>query len=129
MTTNRSNILQANQAGLRHSQLSDNPYWSYYTPTLQAAYDLGQSGVDLSGQPDVSGWRYGTVPDTGRSHNYAADSGERGVSLAALDGQQETGSCVWFCDRRKVSVSGILLPMRGSDGEPLVLVYGQEVWD
>lgn len=123
----RQHIIDANQAGLRHR--GTETWWSYYTPVLQVAYDRGLAGVDLAGQPDVRGYRYGQIPATGLSTNWAADTSERGLSLAALDGGAEVGSAMWFSDRPVHHVEGMLLPYRGSDGEPLVLPYGIEVWD
>ena len=45
-------ILKANAAGLKHQNTGT--YWSYYTPTLQIAYDCGQMGIDLSTCEDVT---------------------------------------------------------------------------
>ena len=121
----RADILNANKAGL------DNPdsFWSYRTPVLQVAYELGTKGVDLSDAQDVTGYRYGAVPAHGLSHNYRDDRSERGLSLVAINGHKPVASVVWFCDRKRVRVSGLLLPYRGSDGEPLVLPYCVEYLD
>jgi len=121
----RKDILKANRDGMDRL----GTYWSYYTPVLQVAFDLGQRGVDLSLQPDVTGYRYGKMPESGLSYNYSGQKSERGLSLAAIDGQKETGSCVWFADRDTVKVSGLLLPYKGSDGEPLILPFCVENLD
>ena len=121
----RERILEVNRMGMQNP----NAMWFFYTPSLQVAFDLGQDGVDLSQQPDVSGFRYGNIPDSGLSHNYMDDRSERGLSLAALDGQKEVGSSIWFCGRKEVKTSGLLLPRKGSDGEPLILSYDVEDFD
>ena len=36
---------------------------------------------------------------------------------------------MWFAGRAKVTVTGLLLPYQGSDGEPLVLPYGVDDMD
>lgn len=36
---------------------------------------------------------------------------------------------MWFADREKIEFSGILLPVTGSDGEPLVLPLEIEQYD
>lgn len=125
MALSRDLILKANKAGLKNPA----SLRSYYTPVLQVAFELGQQGVDLSGQPTVSGWRYGNIPDSGLSYNYRDRKSERGLSLAQLDGEPEVGSSMWFTDRKKIRVTGLLLPYRGSDGEALVLPYGVDCND
>lgn len=116
----RDQIVRANDQGLRDRDTGD--WLSYYTPTLQVAYNLGQAGRDISGQPDVAGYRYGKAPESYISHNHADDRSEHGLSLAAIDGEPEVGSSVWFADRRVYRYTG-LLAGRGSDGEPLILCY------
>ena len=121
----RADIINANKSGL------DNPdsLWSYHTPVLQVAYELGTRGIDLSTAPDVAGYRYGAVPTHGLSHNYRDDHSERGLSLVAINGQPAVASEIWFCDRKRVRVNGLLLPYKGSDGEPLILPYCVEYLD
>jgi hypothetical protein len=46
-----------------------------------------------------------------------------------LEGQKEVGSSIWFLEREKVKVEGLLLPFTGSDGEPLVIPYCVEDYD
>lgn len=48
-TTNRDIYLKVNKEGLDEFNSNKFNYWSYYTPLLQIAYDLGWQGVDLSG--------------------------------------------------------------------------------
>ena len=121
----RAEILKANHNGLKNPDGFD----SYYTPTLQVAYNLGQKGINLESQPDVSGERYGNIPESGLSYNYAAATSENGLSLANLNGEKEVGSTIWFADRKKVKVAGMLLPYKGSDGESLILTYDVENLD
>ena len=121
----RLEILKANQNGLNNPDGFD----SYYTPILQIAYNLGQKGINLESQPDVIGERYGNIPEFGLSYNYSADKSENGLSLANLIDEKEVGSTIWFSDRKKVRVSGLLLPYKGSDGENLILTYDVENLD
>ena len=128
MKTNRDTILTANRAGLNDKETGD--WTSYYTPLLVVAYNYGQAGVDLTQQPDVSGYRLGNVPESGLSRNHAADRTEKGLSLMALDGQPDHWSAAFIPgDRPRVAVSGMLSPDTGSDDEPLVLAYGIDILD
>ena len=115
-----ADIRYANAEGLADRE----SYWDYYTPTLNMALNLGRDGISLQDAPVVSGVRYGTAPDCGISHNYRDDRSERGLSLAYLDGQDEVGSAIWFAARKTYSYTGVLLPYKGSDGEPLILAIG-----
>jgi hypothetical protein len=111
-------IIEANADGLAGQE------YEYDTQAERIANWLGRvRNVSLAGQPVVSGYRYGAVPQSLLSQNYAEDKPECGVSLAALDGQKEIGSTMWFSDRKKVAVRGILVPRKGSDGEPLVIPF------
>jgi len=120
-----SQIQEVNRRGLRDRECCE----SYYTPVLQVAFDAGQKGIDITSAPVVSGIRYGKSPESGLSNNYSADRSERGLSLSRLDGQKEIGSSVWFGDRKQYSYHGVLLPYRGSDGEPLILPLHVEYLD
>ena len=104
--------------GKRHAENGNLTSW--YTPRLQMAYDLGYDGIHVDFDNVVSGYRYGECPK-GASWNYADDCRELGVSLAALDGKKEIGSSIWFFDREKVTVEGLLISEKGSDGEPLII--------
>jgi len=117
-----STILKANKAGLAGNFLM------YRTPVLQAAFDIGAAGVDLSNAPVVTGYRYGSAPEGFVSYNYLDNKPELGLSLAAMDGQKEIGSAMWFADREKFEYTGILCG-KGSDGEPLILCLQAECWD
>lgn len=109
---------KAYELGRKHA--SNGNYCSWYTPRLEMAYNLGYDGIEVDFENPVSGYRYGSCPEH-NSFNYAENRKEVGVSLAALDGQKEVGSSMWFCDREKVSVKGLLISEKGSDGEPLII--------
>ena len=123
----REAILKANAAGLKHQNTGT--YWSYYTPTLQIAYDCGQMGIDLSTCEDVTAWRHGDPPESYISTNYMDNKSERGLSCMAILGEREVGSAIFFRDRNKVTIKGLLLPYKGSDGEPLILCYDAPNYD
>lgn len=118
-------IREANAAGLNDRD----SYWAYYTPALDIALNLGRDGISLQDAPVVSGIRYGKAPDCGISYNYRDDLSERGLSLAYLDGQDEIGSVIWFAARKTHHYTGVLLPYKGSDGEPLILAVGLDNLD
>ncbi len=109
---------KAYELGRKHA--ANGNYCSWYTPRLEMAYNLGYDGIEVDFENPVSGYRYGVCPER-TSFNYAENRKESGVSLAALDGQKEVGSSMWFCDREKVNVTGLLISDKGSDGEPLII--------
>ena len=111
-------LRRAYNLGKRHAENGN--YCSWYTPRLGMAYELGYNGIGVDFENIVSGYRYGVCPEH-ESFNYADNRKEWGVSLAALDGKNEVGSSIWFCDRKKVNVSGLLIDETGSDGEPLII--------
>jgi hypothetical protein len=119
----KEQILKANKYGLGGGS------GDYYTPILDAAKNLGLDGFDLSNCETVTGYRYGSAPESMLSYNYTDNRMEHGLSLAAINGGKEIGSSVWFCDRDKKEYTGLLLPVKGSDGEPLILCYGAEYLD
>jgi len=124
MATTREKILSANKYGLKHRD-----YASWYTPVYQIACDLGCEGIDLSAQPDVTGWRRGKIPAGAISINHAAQTSERGLSLMGLAGHDTHWSEMWMGDRERVEVTGLLLPYTGSDDETLILAYGLDDLD
>jgi hypothetical protein len=124
MLVTRKNILDANRYGLQ----TDWGAGDFRTPVLQVACYLGREGVDLSQQPDFTGWRYGRGPETGISHNHRDDFSERGLSLAVKPDGSEVESTIWFSGE-KYTYTGLLLPFTGSDGEALILPYHVENFD
>lgn len=104
-------------------------YSSYYTPVLEAAYDLGREGIEIDFENIVVAERYGELPKRGVSYNYRDDYKEKGVSAVNIKGEEPVGSYIWFTDNVKIEFEGILLPVKGSDGEPLLLPLGVEQYD
>ena len=109
---------KAYNLGKRHAENGN--YTSWYTPRLQMAYNLGYEGIAVDFDNVVTGYRFGDCPEH-ESWNYAENRKEWGVSLAALNGEKEVGSSMWFADREKVTVEGLLIDAKGSDGEPLII--------
>lgn len=112
-------LRKAYESGKKMKETGD--YFFFYTPRLQLAADLGSLGIGVDFDHIVSGYRYGDVPTDKASYNYRDEHWEPGVSLAALDGEEEIGSAIWFGDRKKVNVTGLLVDDKGSDGEPLII--------
>lgn len=95
-------------------------YKSWYTTRLDMAYKLGHEGIKVDFDHVVSCYRYGSIP-TRCSRNYMDDRLEIGVSIAAIEGEKETPSCIWFQDRDIVKFKALLIGETGSDGERLVI--------
>jgi hypothetical protein len=129
MRTNRKLIIDANRYGLAECERNRDEWTSWYTPILQVAYEYGRRGVDLSECDDVTGHRYGNIPDGGLSVNHRDHESERGLSLAAIDGCEENWITIFLMERPKINVTGLLLPKTGVEGEPLILAYGLEQYD
>ena len=108
----KEDFLEANEAGLRHKG-TDN-HWSYYTPSLQIAYNLGYENISLKDSDVVTGIRYGEAPEKGISTNYSENRSEKGLSLAQISGEKEIGSSNWFKDRKAFEYRGLKLPYKGS---------------
>lgn len=125
MKVTREAILKANAVGL-----ANRDDWSFFyrTAVLDIACTLGREGIDLSSQPDFTGWRFGKGPDTGISYNYRDDFSERGLSLAVKPDSSEVESVIWF-NGDKYTYTGLLLPFTGSDDEALILPYHVDNFD
>ena len=104
-------------------------YRGYHTAIFNAVYDCGRKGVKIDFGKVVKAVRYGDVPEGGRSKNYRDDYMEDGTSVAYIEGGEEVGSSIWFKDRNKVSLIGILLDQKGSDGESLLLPLNLDQYD
>lgn len=111
-------LRKAYEQGRRDAEMDS--YCSWWTPRLEMAYRLGHKGIGVDFDKAVRGYRYGACPRHA-SRNYATDTLEAGVSLAALEGEKEAGSSIWFADREKERAEGLLIEERGSDGEPLII--------
>ena len=119
--TNENKIQYLRRAyNLGVKDAKNNNYTCFYTPRLQMAYNLGYEGIEVDFGKIVKGYRYGQCPEQ-ESWNYLSNTKEDGVSLAALDGGKEVGSSIWFTDREKINVEGVLISSKGSDGEPLII--------
>jgi hypothetical protein len=127
-------VQSAHEAGRRaaeqHSTINEAVYSGAYDGTMDPvesiAWTMGFEGKELR---SVTGWRYGSLPESGRSINHADNSWERGVSLMGLDGEERTTPAILVAgialtDRPVVRVRGYLSGY-GADGEPLVI--GAEV--
>lgn len=85
-------------------------------------FEMGLNGRE----PEyVTGWRYGKLPESGRSYNFRDQQNEKGVSLMALHGEPIGGiakTYEMFNSKGKpiVHVSGWLSGY-GADGEPIVI--------
>ncbi len=104
----------------------------YYTPALSRLYNLALEDdftIDFDALEYVKGYRYGKLPKGGASYNFREEVWEVGVSLARIEGGEEIPSAMWYYERKEIEVFGWLLPMKGSDGEPLILAEGYENWD
>ena len=99
--------------------------------TLNFFFDCGYYGCDF---PEyVSGWRYGNIPESGRSYNYRDQKPEHGISVMEIYGIENSDidkvSLMFIStqNRNVVKVAGYLNPLKfGSDGEYL-LVDAKEV--
>jgi len=123
---------KAYEAGRSTSSLSYNdivygelvPSWVFEDFAMNELFEMGRQGHDF---PEiVSGWRYGDIPESGRSYNYATQEAEAGVSMMQLDGQEKIKTLAElrgsFDSRPKVRVTGFLNPLDvGGDGEPLII--------
>lgn len=68
------------------------------------------------------GWRYGNIPDGGRSYNFAENKPEMGVSMMQVEGGNRAPGLfsMFNSGRPKVRVGGYDIG-KGSDGEALLL--------
>ena len=121
------NYKSAYNYGVNDSKNGEITGW--FTPALEAAYDMGYRGIAIDFENVVIAERYGNLPEGGVSFNYSEGKKELGCSASNIKGEKEIGSSMWFADREKIEFSGILLPVTGSDGEPLVLPLEIEQYD
>lgn len=91
-------------------------------PVSNAFFMAGGAGNPLPSWE--TGWRYGQLPEGGRSRNFRDDRFEPGVSLAHLDGVGDTSDGTYRLFNnggKKVEVAGWLIIPKGSDGEPILV--------
>ena len=96
--------------------------WEMNSPLQNGFYQAGRHSDAL---PELtSGTRFGNAPKEGRSWNYREQEWEPGVSMATAD-HLNFADYVWpdpfNKNRPLVSYQGYLLPMKGSDDEPLMI--------
>lgn len=93
-----------------------------YSDTDHILFYMGYYGSPIDW---ITGWRYGDIPEPGKSYNYRDRYWEMGVSLAYDDVDEETKDKVSLLfirqGRELVHISGLWIPFKGSDGEPLVI--------
>jgi len=121
-------IREAHAVGLQHKD-QDNIYWSYYSGVLQAAYDAGRMGYGL-GSDVVECERFGALPVSGRSYNYADNHAEAGVSviMCGTDADGAAGAQLFMSHRKIFRFRGIrIVGTNGSDGE--ILVFPVDYYD
>jgi hypothetical protein len=92
-------------------------------PSLAVFFEAGRAGKAMPVW--ATGWRWGALPASGVSHNFADNRDEAGVSCMAVDGVDWDPNGNTFemfnAGRKKVILSGwTVRHARGSDGEPLL---------
>lgn len=121
MTTEQQ-YKDANKSGLKHRSTGD--FWSYYTPSLQIAYNLGVEGISIQDVEPIIAFRFGKAPESFISFNYRDSTSENGLSVY-------TDSSIIrseFSDRSKFEYVG--LPVgNGGDGELLILAFDADNLD
>jgi len=99
------------------------PSWIFENQDANEFFEAGRNGYEMP--EHVTGWRYGPVPESGRSNNYRDGRLERGVSVMQLEGAAKVKTLAELhslSSRKKVRVAGYLNPNDvGGDGEPLLL--------
>lgn len=100
------------------------PEWVFDDSDANEFFQAGRNGADFPVY--ATGWRYGDIPESGRSHNYREGRNERGVSVMQLDGEKKVKTLAEirgsFDNRPVVYVGGWVNPLDvGGDGEPLLL--------
>lgn len=128
--TQRASMLSENPEDVwgqvRRNRAIEEAYYGTgaYPDDVEAAFF--NAGLTNKEQPKyVFGWRYGDIPQSGRSYNFRDSRHEMGTSLMQIDGEANNtdGTFEMFNGRgrKKVRVGGWLIDEFGSDGEPLVV--------
>jgi hypothetical protein len=118
----KEQILKANAAGLKHRATGD--FWSYYTATLQVAYNLGYEGISLENAETITAFRFGKAPEKFISWNYSESKSENGLSVYTEKSIVRSE----FLDRAKFEYTGIVSGT-GSDGEVVILCFEADYLD
>lgn len=107
---------EANAAGLRH-RISGN-HWSYYTPVLQIAYNLGLEGISIQDIEPITAFRFGKAPYNFVSWNYRDNMPENGLSVYT----EKSIIRSEFLGRDKYYYTGLPVGI-GGDGEMIILAF------
>ena len=108
------------QGNITMSISFDGVWWADRTESI--IFDLGTKREEIN---FVDGWRYGNIPEKDFSYNYRDNCPEKGVSCMEAGGEKtENRLSALFISQNapKVKVNGLLLPDKGSDGEPLLIM-------
>ncbi len=91
-------------------------------------HDLDQlfrEGFRNANFPEIAtGWRWGEIPEIGKSYNFRDDYYESGVSMAYVEGLGDTSNKIYNIFNgggKKTFLMGLMLSVKGSDGEPLMI--------
>jgi len=117
--------------GAYEKELGAFPWEMEKGPAWEAFFEAGNRGYEKP--PVATGYRYGDLPDKGRSWNHRDHIPEYGVSMAEVDhpiaGSWSDPISKMFIEaqgRPRVDVGGYLHPLRtGADGEPLLVGAGK----
>ena len=117
--------------GAYEKELGAFPWEMERGPAWEAFFEAGNRGYEKP--PVATGYRYGDLPDKGRSWNHRDHIPEYGVSMAEVDhpiaGSWSDPISKMFIEaqgRPRVDVGGYLHPLRtGADGEPLLVGAGK----
>lgn len=113
---------EVNAAGLRHRNTSN--CWSYYTPSLQIAYNLGLDGISIQDLEPIVAFRYGKATENFISWNYRDNAPENGLSVYTEKSIVRSE----FTDRKKYEYAGLPVA-KGGDDEILILAFDAENHD
>ena len=100
------------------------PSWMWDDHAASVCFEAGRRGLDFPVY--ATGWRYGSIPASGCSHNYREGAAEAGLSVMQLDGGEKVKTLAElrgsFASRPVVRVAGWVHPYEvGGDGEPLLI--------
>ena len=92
------------------------------THDLDQLFREGFRGANF---PEIAtGWRWGEIPEVGKSYNFRDDFYESGVSMAYVEGLGDTSNKIYNIFNgggKKTFLMGLMLSVKGSDGEPLMI--------
>lgn len=105
------------------------PQWCFDDFEANVFFESGRQGYRFPIY--TNGWRYGNIPECGRSFNYREGRLEKGVSVMQLEGQDKVKNLAElrgsFDNRPIVKISGYINPIDvGGDGEPLLVCCNEK---